>query len=147
MKKIVIGSYPFFHEYSDYSSHDKDYIVFDNNSSQFKDFMNIRLFKEKTDTYYFKDLPKEELLQSELKRIENIPMAINKFLVPEVCKYKGITLEDLKPFEHLFEKMDDKHKYLNIIYQSYLENGDFVLTKEQRDNAYKVYKESRKNKL
>lgn len=144
MKKIVIGSYPFFHTYSDYNSHDKDFIVFEENPTQFKTFMNIRLFKQKTDTYYFKDLPKEELLQSELKRIENIPMAINKFLVPEVCKYKGITLEDLKPFEFLFEKIDDKHKYLGVIYQFYLQNGDFILTQEQRDIAYKEYKKYRK---
>ena len=144
MKKIVIGSYPFFHTYSDYHSHDKDYIVFDNDSVKSNRFMNVRLFKEKTDTYYFKDLPKEEFLKQELERIKNIPMAINKFLVPEVCRYKGIKLQDLKPFEHLFEKMDDKHKYLGVIYQFYLQNGDFVLTQEQRDAAYHEYKKYRK---
>ena len=144
MKKIVIGSYPFFHTYPDYNSHDFDIIVFEQNPKGFKDFMNIRLFNQKSDTFYYRDMDKDEFIQYELKKIEKMPMSAGKFLVPELCQYKGITLEDLKLFESAFNNIDEGHKYEQIIYQSYLENNDFILTPEQRDKAYQVYKEARK---
>lgn len=145
MKKIVIGSYPFFHEYSDYNSHDLDTIVFEENPQRYKYFMNIRLFNQKSDTFYYRDMPKDEFIQYELKKIDKMPMAAGKFLVPELCEYKHITIEDLKRFQLAFDSMDNKHKYEQIIYQSYLENNSFTLTNDQRDKAYKEYKKLRKN--
>lgn len=85
-------------------------------------------------------MSKKEFLEYELKHIQEIPMTINALLVPEVCKYKSITLDDLKEFEFAFKKMDERHKYLEVIYQSYIENGSFILTQEQRDEAYRIYK-------
>ena len=70
-------------------------------------------------------------------------MAVGKLLVPEVCNYMGITLEELKQFEFAFENIDDKHKYEKIIFDSYIKNNSFTLTKEQRDLAYKEYKKYR----
>jgi hypothetical protein len=40
-------------------------------------------------------------------------------------------------------KLNDKHKYEEIIYNSYIKNSSFTLTDTQRDRAYKSYKESR----
>jgi hypothetical protein len=74
-----------------------------------------------------------------------IGMVIGKFLVPEFCTEIGFTIEDLSKLKVLIDKLDDKHKYEEIIYTSYLENGSFTLTPEQRDKAYKSYKESRDN--
>lgn len=37
----------------------------------------------------------------------------------------------------------NNHKYLGIIYDSYIENGKFCLTKEQRQKAYEEYKVAR----
>ena len=54
-----------------------------------------------------------------------------------------ITLEDLKPFEEIFNNMDEKHQYEKIIYDAYVTNNDFTLTKEQRDKAYESYKQTR----
>jgi hypothetical protein len=144
MKKIIIGSYPFFSKYPDYKSHDVDYMIFEDNPIGYKNFKILRFMKKGSDCYYWRNMPKQEFIDYELNHINEVPMAINALLVPEVCQYKGITLEDLKQFEFAFEKMDKKHTYLKNIYDAYIKNGGFVLTNEQRNEAYKVYKEARK---
>lgn len=144
MKKITIGSNTFFKDYVDYTSHDVDYIVFEENPKQYKNFMHINLTCKGSDTFYYRNMSKQEFIDYELKHCSKVPMAAGKLLVPELCEYKNITIEDLKLFEKAFENMDEKHKYEQIIYQSYLENGDFILKPEQRDKAYQVYKEARK---
>ena len=73
-------------------------------------------------------------------------MVIGKFLVPEFCETIGLLVEDLPQLKILITKLDDKHMYEKIIYDSYIENGSFTLTDEQRDRAYKSYKNSRGGK-
>ena len=70
-------------------------------------------------------------------------MVIGKFLVPEFCDAIGFTIEDLPKLEVLVTRLDEKHLYEKIIYDSYIENNAFVLTDRQRDQAYKSYLESR----
>ena len=71
-------------------------------------------------------------------------MVIGKFLVPEFCNEIGFSIEDLPKLTPLIEKLDKKHKYEEIIFNSYLQNGDFILSEEQREKAYFSYLESRK---
>ena len=139
--RILIGSQVFFSNYEDYSPHDYDYVEFVENPTFFNTFCNIR--GKKTDIFMYKNMTKEEFLEYELKHSEKLPMAAGKFLIPELCKYKGITLEDLKLFESAFNNIDEKHKYEKIIYDAYFKNNGFWLTKEQRDLAYQIYKKSR----
>ena len=70
-------------------------------------------------------------------------MVVGKFLVPEFCTAIGFTIEDLPKLAPLVERLDDKHMYEKVIYESYLENHAFELTIEQRDRAYSMYRESR----
>lgn len=70
-------------------------------------------------------------------------MIVGKFLIAEFNKEIRFTIDDLKKFEQIFDKMDEKHMYEKIIYDSYIENGDFYLTDLQRDKAYKEYKKYR----
>ena len=84
---------------------------------------------------------KEEYIDWALK--SNIGMVVGKFLIPEFCEAIGFTIEDLPRVSELIDKLDDKHKYEKIIYNSYIKNGSFTLTDEQRERAYKSYKESR----
>ena len=72
-----------------------------------------------------------------------IGMVVGKFLVPEFCREIGFTINDLPKLQVLIDRLDDKHKYEEIIYRSYLENGAFMLTDAQRLKAYQSYKESR----
>ena len=71
-----------------------------------------------------------------------LPMEIGKFLVPEVAKYLGFTISHLKKLTPVVEKLDNKHKYEKIIFDSYLENNGFYLTQEQRDDAYIEYRKA-----
>jgi hypothetical protein len=87
---------------------------------------------------------KEEYIDWALK--SSIGMVVGKFLVPEFCAKIGFTIEDLPKVAPLLEKLDDKHVYEKIIYNSYIENGSFTLTDEQRDRAYESYRNGRGGK-
>ena len=68
-----------------------------------------------------------------------LPMEMGKFLVPEVADYLGFTLEHLKMLSPVAEKLDAKHQYEKVIFDSYLQNGGYYLTGDQRLKAYIEY--------
>lgn len=139
MSKILMGSRYFFSCYDGFNSKDIDEIeIIETNG-----FKNMRqltgqgkcLFQLK------KQDSKEKYIDYALK--SNLGMVVGKFLIPEFCNEIGFTLEDLGKLSPLIEKLDEKHMYEKIIFNSYIENGSFTLTDDQRDRAYKSYKESR----
>ena len=141
--KFNVGSAAFFEGYyDDYAPHDKDYFYLSDNNKE--PFLYFKLFKTKQEYFIYHYISKEELLQHELEKAKTFPMVAGKLLVPDVCKYFNITLDDLKLFENIFNNMDEKHEYEKIIYDAYVINNDFILTKEQRDKAYESYKHTRK---
>ena len=139
MNNILIGSQYFFSCYDDFKGKDIDEIQI----IETDEFSQVRqitgqgrcLFQMK------KHESKEDYIEWALK--SNIGMVIGKFLVPEFCSLIGFAVDDLSRLEPLLDRLDDKHKYEKIIYNSYIENGSFTLTDEQRDGAYNLYKESR----
>ena len=139
MSKYLIGSQYFFSCYSDFVSKDLDELEIGENA----DFSQVRqitgqgkcLFQLK------KHLSKEGYINWALK--SQIGMVVGKFLVPEFCEAIGLGVEDLPRLKVLIERLDDKHKYEEIIYNSYIENGSFTLTDNQRLDAYESYKNSR----
>jgi hypothetical protein len=139
MAKFLTGSTYFFSEYPDFKSKDIDEIEIVD-EAPFKYLRQLSgmghcLFQLK------KQPSKEDYIKYS---VENQPgMAIAKFLVPEFCKEIGVEIEDLPKLQPLADRLDIKHKYLGLIYQSYLENNSFSLTPEQRLKAYNSYKESR----
>lgn len=140
MNKILIGSTYFFSCYDDFQSKDIDELeIVDTN--EFQQMRQITgqgkcLFQMK------RHQSKDEYIDWALKC--KLGMVIGKFLVPEFCAAIGLSVEDLPKLLPLIQKLDDKHKYEEIIFNSYIENGDFTLTKEQRDLAYQSYKETRR---
>lgn len=135
---ILMGSNYFFNKYDDFKSTDIDKIeLVDTN--EFKEKRIIR--GQGKDYFYLKRKPKEQLIQDALK--SNLPMVVGKFLIPEFNKQINFTIEDLPKLQPLIDKLDEKHKYEEIIYNAYMENKSFTLTKEQRDAAYRRYKEAR----
>ena len=139
MNKILIGSQYFFSCYDGFQGKDVDelQIIETDEFSQVRQITGQGkcLFQmKKHDT-------KDDYIEWALKSY--IGMVIGKFLVPEFCAEIGFTIEDLPRLAPLLDRLDDKHAYEKIIYHSYLENGSFTLTDEQRDRAYKSYKESR----
>ena len=136
---MLIGSKYFFNKYPDFVGTDTDELKIVD-TTEFKQMRQITgqgkcLFLMK------RHGSKQDYIDWALK--SKIGMVVGKFLVPEFCKEIGFTVTDLPKLQPLIEKLDDKHKYDEIIFYSYLENGDFVLTDEQRDRAYLSYVQSR----
>lgn len=140
MNKFLIGSKYFFAGYADFVGGDLDELQLID-TTEFKQIRQITrpgcccLFQVKRHDSV------DEYIAWALKQSNG--MVIGKFLVPEFCSEIGFTISDLKRLEPLLARLDSKHRYEEIIYNSYLENGDFFLTEAQRDLAYKSYKESR----
>lgn len=139
MEKITIGSKYFFSCYDNFVSKDIDELEI----IETTDFMQVRqltgqgkcLFQLK------KHSSKEEYINWALKSKNG--MVVGKFLIPEFCEAIGFTIEDLPKLKVLVTRLDDKHMYEKIIYNSYIENNAFILTDSQREQAYKSYLESR----
>lgn len=142
-KRIKIGSQVFFSGYSDYVSHDKDYVEFQDNPEFYKTFANVK--GKGNDIFYYQTMSKQEFIEYEIKHCINTPMAAGKFLSPELAEYMNITIDDLKLFQFAFDNIDERHTYEKVIYESYIKNNAFVLNDEQRNEAYKLYKENKKN--
>ena len=141
MNRFTVGSRAFFSNYEDFTPHDTDILLLEDNPTDYKYCSQLRI---KGNCYFrWKRMSKEEFIALHDEKASGL--LLGKFLVPEFAKEIELTIEDLKRLSNLLEKLDDKHTYEKIIYNSYLENGDFYLTDEQRKKAYDEYKEKRKN--
>ena len=138
---ILTGSCLFFGNYPDFKPHDKDYIIIERNP----EYRYLRhLHGKDIDVFYNQKLSStQEYINFALD--DGLGMSVVKFLTPEFNKAIGFTINDLPKVKPLIDKLDEKHLYVKIIYEAYLENNDFILTQEQRDKAYTAYKEARKN--
>ncbi|MBR2871498.1 MAG: hypothetical protein IKB98_09045 [Clostridia bacterium] len=138
--KILIGSRYFFDCYEDFNGKDIDELELID-TAEFSQVRQITgqgrcLFQLK------RHARTQEYIDWAVK--SKIGMVVGKFLVPEFCQEIGFTINDLPKLQVLIDRLDDKHKYEEIIYNAYLYNGSFTLTQSQRDGAYQSYKESRR---
>ena len=141
-KQFIIGSNVFFADYyDDYISHDIDELhIMDNWSIKNTNVLNLK--NNDKDIFYFKDMSKQEFINDTLTC--NTPMRVGKFLVPEFAQHLNMTIDDLKQLKPMIDKLDDKHKYEQLIYDFYIENNDIILKEKQRDIVYDEYKKYRR---
>ena len=132
---MLVGSNVFFKDIEGFTSKDIDILEFVDNPTDFK---NVRQFKfpDKC-VFQWRKMPINELIDITLSR--NFPMEIGKFLVPEFIKEFKLSIDDLKRLKPIITKLDDKHKYDEVIYNAYIENNDFILTDKQRQDAFETY--------
>lgn len=140
--RYLTGSKAFFGIFDDYNSKDIDYVEIVNDG----DFrISKRLFdeKEKADIFVYKKVDKDTMLNYFLEH--KSPMSVCMFLTPDIYKEFGISIEDLQKLKPLMYRkdLDEKHHYIKMIFDFYLENNSFTLTDEQRLAAYNDYKKSR----
>ena len=136
-----MGSSYFFDRYDDYKIKDNDELhIVDEFIFPNRVCMNMKLF-DGNDIFIFKNTDKQEYINDVYE--SGVNMKVGKFLIPEFNKYINFTIDDLKSLQPMFDNMDEKHTYERVIFESYLKNGDFFLTDEQRMEAYKEYKRSR----
>ena len=139
--RFRVGSQAFFSMYADFKPSDIDEVEFEENPILYKNFMQFRKQDKTRCIFKWRKMTADEFVEYTLNT--KLPMELGKFLVPEVVDYLGFTLNHLKQLAPVIEKLDKKHRYEKIIFDSYIENGSFYLTQEQRDMAYQKYKEDR----
>ncbi len=137
-----MGSTYFFSCYSDFNGRDIDEIEIIETTN----FQHMRHFTGKGKCLF--QLRKKPFTQNYIDDAlkSNLGMVVGKFLIPEFCQEIGLEIEELSQLRPLIDKLDEKHRYEEIIYNSYISNGAFFLTEEQRFNAYESYKLSRGEK-
>ncbi len=141
MKKIFLtGSCAFFSCLADFKPKDIDWIVLDSEPRGYR-FLKQTILPGKC-IFEVKDMPAEEMVTRTLFNREP-PMQMIKFLTPDFAQHIGLTIEQLERLQPLVEKLDPKHRYAEIIYNSYIANGSFSLTESQRNAAFKCYQEAR----
>jgi hypothetical protein len=133
-----MGSTYFFKGQPEFNPHDIDYVELVDDKS-IKEKLIIR--GQGKDYIQLRRKDKESLIADALKT--ELAMVVGKFLIPEFNQEIGFTIEDLHKVKPLINRLDDKHKYEEIIYNSYLINKSFTLTKEQLEEAYALYKKFR----
>ena len=138
--KIIVGSRAFFKGLSGFKPSDEDYVVLmDLHNQKFKNHIQVRLGDRCI--FFWLEKSKEEMIEYLLN--SNDPLQVGKFLVPEFAERLGITIDDLQKLKPMIDVLDDRHKYLATVYESYLANGEFRLTDDQLQEAYEVYKSAR----
>ena len=141
--EYIVGSNAFFTGMVSFSPNDNDRLILVDDASEcgipFKTHSEMRL---KGNCYFFyKRLPKDEMIDNCIASKD--PMVVGKFLVPAVARDLGLTIEDLRRLDGVMLLLDDRHKYEEVIFRAYLENNDFVLTDEQRQEAFETYSKYR----
>ena len=139
-KKIIIGSKAFFGDFEDFTTKDTDVLAIMDTFIEGKNNLNMKIHGE--DVFMYRDLTKRGFIDDALN--SGVPMRAGKFLVPEFVEYIHLTIEELGELKVLFDNIDDMHSYERVVFESYLENGDFFLTEEQLRTAYEDYKSKRK---
>ena len=140
-RRFKIGSQYFFGCYDDFNPSDIDEVEFEENPELYKNYMQFRKKDSSRCLFKWRKMSADEFVDYTLNT--RLPMEIGKFLVPEVNQYLGFTIEHLKKLSPIAEKLDDRHKYEKVIFDSYLKNNEFLLSEEQRQLAYQEYKKER----
>ena len=140
LKKILCGSSVFFNKFDDYKYKDIDWIVFVDHLPQNKLTWRIKI-KDDDLMMYNINTTKQQFIDMIFDT--NIPLKLGKFLIPEFNEFIKFTINDLKIFDKLINKVDNLHKYQKIIYDSYIQNNSFTLTDDQLNLAYLEYKKYR----
>ncbi len=136
---IQVGSTYFFSKFKDFKSKDRDFIELVDNPIGFN---YVRQTSGSYCLFEWKRMNPEEFIHYALSK--GPAMQLGKFLVPEFNYEIGFTIEHLKQLQPLVEKLDNKHKYEKVIYDAYIANNDFILTDDQLNEAYSMFKFYRK---
>lgn len=138
-KKILVGSAYFFEGMEGYKGKDKDFVIFEKNPSIYN--------------FYFQQKRRDEdIFKWNIDNVFNYnhannPMSVGKYLVPEVLKELGKEWDDVKSIvEAHLSNLEPRHKYLEVVYQSYEKNGKMKLLKKQREEAFEVYQLSKEKR-
>lgn len=136
MKGIIVGSNHFFRGLDGFASKDTDILYFEENPRLYNFYRQVK--KNNTDEFFWNV---NNVFQYDYN---NNPMAVGKFLIPEVLEALNVTFDDVKPLlEEFLPKLEPRHSYQQKIYDFYIANGKMKLTKKQLQDVYDEYKKTR----
>lgn len=138
-ERILVGSRAFFGSIEGFQSKDTDYLELVENPTEFEWRQELSL--RGVSTFRYRKETPAEMVRRTLDCGESL--LVGKFLVPEVAQAIGATVADILPLETLLPKLDEKHKYVAVIFEAVRQNGSFELTDEQRAAAYEAYRLAR----
>lgn len=141
-QRFRVGSTAFFNQYSDFVPGDVDEIEFEEEPKLYKNVIQFRKMDKTRCLFKWRKMSADEFVEYALH--SKLPMEIGKFLVPDVTEYLCFTMDHLRKLKPIVDNLDERHTYEKVIYDSYLLNGGFFLTQEQRNDAYKEYKKTHK---
>lgn len=139
-KEFIVGSRYFFEGILGFESKDIDILLIEDEPIDYKIFMQIS-GKGKCIFKWKKMKPIAFINYSFL--LDKTPMNVGKFLNKEFAEYIGFEIKHLLRLKPIFNRLDEKHLYQKIIFESYIKNNGFYLTEEQRLKAYEEYKKYR----
>lgn len=139
-ERILVGSRAFFGSIDGFQSKDTDYLelVDETNGFQWRRECSARGLC----VFQYKRESAARMVRRTLDHGD--ALLVGKFLVPEVAQAIGATVADILPLETLLPKLDEKHKYVAVIFEAVRLNGSFELTDEQRAAAYEAYRKARR---
>lgn len=140
--KAHTGSLAFFSGIAGFKPGDIDWVVIKDNPKGMRTARHRSL--EGVSVFEWRYMPADELINYVLEH-PHPPMQIVMFLVPDVATHIGLTVEMLPRLRPLIELLDKKHEYAKIIWSSYIDNGNFTLTDNQRMEAYRCYLQARQS--
>lgn len=138
--KFLIGSRAFFDGMDGFTPKDYDWLYVMDTFGALK-VTRLRMQKDGADMILVPKMSKYQYIQDCID--SDFMMSAGKMFVPEFAKYIGLNISDLKKFGPYMNMIDKKHGYYKIIYDSYIENNDFVLTDNQKKLAFEEYKKYR----
>lgn len=140
MNHILVGSRAFFRGIEGFKSDNRNFTKLVSNSAPLR--IESKLSIHGNIVYRVMREPVAEMLQKAIDSGNGL--LLGNFLVPAFATRIGLTVEDLPILQPLVDKLDDKHRYQAVIFNSYIANNAFTLTEEQKEEAYKVYLSARK---
>ena len=144
-KKIIIGSRAFFEDMPEFTPKDTDTLVWVADPKGFTHYRQTSISGQHI--IEWRAMPKSELLAYSMRDKAN-GLEFGKFIVPEFVELVGLTIDDLARLRaYYIEKIDDEHRYQLAICDAYIANNAFTLTDEQREKAYAIYSQARKEDI
>lgn len=143
--KIQVGSNYFFNGYyDDFKPHDNDFIEIIRDDDKMPIYSWYHDNNTSTCHFMYKDVDRAKLLKYSVLN----PNIQDRFIMASLSVKKfnehfGITIPILKAIRHKIRILSDKHDYVIKAIDYYIENESFTLTKQQRDELYRMYKKSR----
>lgn len=139
-KQFLTGSKAFFSRLAGFQPKDTDWIIIDDNPVGMNYCRSKSL--EGVCVYEWRYMPAEVFIDHVLSHPFH-EMQVVMFLVPGVAEHIGLSMDMLPRLRPLIDNLDTKHRYAEVIYESYLKNGSFTLTDDQLQAAYRCYLEAR----